>query len=103
MLDQADYLVAHNAGFDRNVLHRCCQHAEVEFSAMNFACTVKLARLAWNIRPTRLSDVCGSLGISLNHHHAGSDADACGQIVIAAERAGWSIDLATLNPSRKAR
>ena len=42
-----------------------------------FRCTVQLARKTWNIRPTKLSDVCRELGIALNHHEALSDALAC--------------------------
>ena len=47
-----------------------------------------MARRAWNIRPTKLSDVCRKLGIALNHHEALSDAMACAQIVLAANKQG---------------
>ena len=43
-----------------------------------------MARRAWNICPTKLSDVCRKLGIALNHHEALSDAMACARIVLAA-------------------
>ena len=42
-----------------------------------------MARRAWNLRPTKLPDVCRHLGITLNHHDALSDALACAKIVIA--------------------
>jgi DNA polymerase III epsilon subunit-like protein len=48
---------------------------------------VQISRRAWNIRPTRLSDVCNALDIALNHHEALSDANACAQIVLAAHLA----------------
>jgi len=52
-------------------------------------CTVQLARRQWDIRPTRLPDVCNYLDIELQHHDAASDSRACAKIVIAAEQAGW--------------
>jgi len=50
---------------------------------------VQLARSCWNIRPTKLPNVCRRLGISLHHHRADSDAEACAHIVIAARNSGW--------------
>jgi len=47
---------------------------------------VQIARRVWNIRPTKLSDVCAKLRIALNHPEALSDAMACAQIVLAAAR-----------------
>jgi DNA polymerase III subunit epsilon len=80
----ADYLVAHNAPFDRRVLEACCDAAGLERPATPFLCTVRLARAAWGVRPTRLPDVCRHLGIPLRHHDAGSDALACARIAAAA-------------------
>jgi DNA polymerase-3 subunit epsilon len=54
-----------------------------------FVCTVQVAREVWDIRPTKLPDVCGHLGLSLKHHSANSDAEACARILIAARTAGW--------------
>ncbi len=83
MLAGADFLVAHNASFDRSVLNACCQAYGIEPPVAEFVCTVKLARQTWNIRPTKLPNVCDYLGIPLNHHDALSDAEACAQIAIA--------------------
>jgi DNA polymerase III subunit epsilon len=47
---------------------------------------VQLARRTWNIRPTKLNNVCDHLGITLKHHHAAADAEACALIVIAAHQ-----------------
>jgi DNA polymerase-3 subunit epsilon len=49
---------------------------------------VRLARSTWSIYPTKLPNVCSHLNIELNHHEALSDALACAQIVIAAEKKG---------------
>ncbi len=84
LLDGASHLVAHNAPFDRRVLHTCCQAAGVEVPPQPFLCTVQIARRIWRTRPNDLLSVCRRLGIGLRHHDAGSDAEACARIVIAA-------------------
>ena len=89
-LSGVDFLVAHNAGFDRGVLGACCESYGLDFPQTPFECTVRLARAQWRLRPTRLPDVCRHLDIPLRHHDAGSDARACAQIVLAAEGVGWS-------------
>jgi DNA polymerase-3 subunit epsilon len=84
-LDGVDFLAAHNASFDRGVLNACCASYEIAAPLPAFRCTVTMARRAWNLRPTKLPDVCRHLGITLDHHDALSDAMACAKIVIAAE------------------
>jgi DNA polymerase III subunit epsilon len=81
----AKFLAAHNASFDRGVLAACCDHYGLALPALPFQCTVQIARRSWNLRPTKLPDVCRHLSIPLNHHEALSDARACAQIVLAAE------------------
>ena len=88
ILAGADYLAAHNASFDSSVLNACCSAASVMVPATPFICTVKLARRAWDIRPTKLPDVCRHLGLKLNHHDALSDAEACANIVLAVAKDG---------------
>ena len=88
-IEQADFLVAHNASFDQGVLARCCAHYGLAVPARRFFCTVQIARRQWGIHPTRLPDVCGRLGIALTHHDAGSDARACAEIALRARREGW--------------
>ena len=83
-IERADALVAHNASFDRRVLYACCDLYHIPQPKQQFICTVALARERWNLRPTKLPDVCRHLNIELNHHHALSDARACAEIVIAA-------------------
>lgn len=79
-----DFLAAHNASFDRSVLEACCERSRLPPPSHPFQCTVRLARNLWNIYPTTLPNVCRRLRIPLRHHHAGSDAEACARIVIAA-------------------
>jgi DNA polymerase-3 subunit epsilon len=81
-LDGVDFLAAHNSSFDSSVLKSCCREAGVDCPQYPFRCTVKEARRAWGIYPTKLPDVCRYLGISLNHHDPLSDAMACAKIMI---------------------
>ncbi|MCY4428198.1 MAG: 3'-5' exonuclease [Halieaceae bacterium] len=84
-----DFLAAHNASFDRGVLNACCGGHRLSRPTQGFVCTVQVARSIFNIRPTRLSDVCRHLRIPLDHHEAGSDAEACARIILAAAERGW--------------
>jgi DNA polymerase-3 subunit epsilon len=85
LLEDAAFLAAHNARFDRSVLEACCRDAGLRLPALPFRCTVELARRAWHLRPARLPDVCRHLGLALDHHDPLSDAEACARIVLAAE------------------
>ncbi len=84
----AAFIAAHYAPFDKGVLRKCCERARRKLPEQDFVCTVKIAREAWGIRPTKLDMVCRRLQIPLNHHEALSDAEACARIVIAANREG---------------
>jgi DNA polymerase III subunit epsilon len=86
LLNDIDFLAAHNASFDRSVLMACCEASGLKPPLTDFRCTVELARKTWNIYPTKLNNVCDYLGIPLNHHQAASDAEACALIVIEAHK-----------------
>lgn len=83
-IDQGDFVVAHNAPFDRSVLSACCEAADIPMPPQEFVCTVQLARSSWKLPSARLPVVCEYLGIPLEHHNALSDAEACAQIAIRA-------------------
>lgn len=87
-LAEGDFLVAHNAPFDRGVLAGCCAAARLPAPTQRFVCTVQLARRTWGLRPANLPAVCRHLGIPLTHHDPLSDAEASARIAIAAARAG---------------
>jgi DNA polymerase III subunit epsilon len=87
ILSGTEFFAAHNASFDRGVLHTCCEAHNITPPSPTFICTVKLARDTWNLRPTKLPNVCEYLGFDLNHHNALSDAEACAHIVISANQA----------------
>ena len=88
-IDNTEFIAAHNARFDRNVLEGSCALYRIPPPKKPFVCTVEVARARWGIYPTTLPDVCRRLGISLRHHEPGSDAEACARIVLAAEANGW--------------
>ncbi len=85
-IDGVEFLVAHNAPFDRSVLYACCEAAAIEPPAQEFRCTVQIARASWNLPSASLPSVCEHLGIPLDHHDALSDAKACARIAIQALR-----------------
>lgn len=74
------FFVAHNASFDRNVLAACCEATGCPMPGQPFLCTLRGARRALKLKSYSLSSVAQALNIPLNHHHAGSDALACGLI-----------------------
>lgn len=84
LLAGATFLAAHNAPFDRRVLAACCTAHGLAVPELPFVCTVQVARRKWALKPANLPAVCRRLGIGLIHHNAGSDAEACARIVIAA-------------------
>ena len=83
-LHGVDFVAAHNAPFDRSVLKACCEAARIAPPAVRFECSMRTARAAWGMYPTKLPDVCRRLGIPLRHHDALSDAEACARIVLMA-------------------
>ena len=99
----AVFLAAHNAPFDRGVLAACCAAAGHAPPALDFLCTVRLARRAWSLARANLPAVCAHLGIALSHHDPASDAEACARIVIAARSAGIALGPPLSAPKRGTR
>lgn len=87
LLRGVEFIAAHNAPFDRSVLRACCAWYGLPMVDAPFECTMMLARRAFGIRPTTLSNVAAHLQIPLQHHDARSDAEASARIVIAARQA----------------
>jgi len=88
LFKRVEFIAAHNASFDRGVLHACCAMARITPPEIKYLCTMKLARHLWGLYPTKLPDVSRHLGITLNHHNAQSDAMACAKIVLKASKSG---------------
>lgn len=88
----ADYLVAHNASFDRRVLRGCCRAADIETPDIPFLCTVFESCRGFRLRRNRLNDVCAQLGIAVDHHKAYSDVLACAKIYLHLRKMGLAPD-----------
>ena len=78
-------LIAHNASFDISVLRHTLRHFGLTAPLCPYLCTVMLSKKAWpDLSAHRLNVVSDHLGITLRHHNAGSDAEACARIALAA-------------------
>ena len=90
---EGSVLVCHNAMFDTAVLCACLAHYHLPMPACRYVCTVKVPRRVWpELANHKLDTVADALGITLNHHEAGSDARAAGLILQAALRETGSAD-----------
>lgn len=75
-------IVCHNAMFDTAVLCACLAHYRLPMPDCAYVCTVKISQRVWPaLENHKLNTVSDALGISLNHHEAGSDAHACALIL----------------------
>lgn len=75
-------LVAHNAPFDLGVLRRCLDHYDISWKkSVPYLCTVQMGRRILPGISHKLDAMCQYFGIGLDHHHAGSDSHACGEIL----------------------
>ncbi|WP_262000622.1 exonuclease domain-containing protein [Microbacterium sp. Mcb102] len=86
----ADVLVAHNAGFDLNVLRRASEATGQLCPPYRSLCSLQVARKTYALDSYRLPVAAAAAGFEeFAHHDALADARACAQIVIdAAARAG---------------
>lgn len=76
-------LVAHNVGFDWDVLTQTLQHYRMPQPELDRVCTIRLARRGCpGLASYSLPAVAAHFGIALNHHHAASDAHACAEVVM---------------------
>lgn len=74
--------IAHNASFDMRVLSHLSNYYNIDMPATSYFCTVELSRKIFPYLPNhKLNTVSNHLDITLNHHDALSDANACALIV----------------------
>lgn len=85
-----DVLVAHNAGFDMNVLRRASQATGDACPPYRYVCSLQISRKTYDLASYRLPLVAAAAGfLDFAHHDATADALACAHIMIdAANRAG---------------
>ena len=80
---EEDILLAHNAGFDMNVLVKTASHITFDLPNFRYACSLVMARKTYDLDSYRLPSVAYAAGHEeFSHHDALADADACARIVI---------------------
>ena len=80
---ESGLIVAHNAVFDLGVLKNCLRDYEIPWRRyIRYVCTVQMGRRVLPGVSHRLNELCCYYGISLAHHHAGSDSLACAEILL---------------------
>lgn len=93
----ADVLVAHNAGFDLNVLRRACEATGIDAPPYRSLCSLAVARKTYDLDSYRLPKAAEAAGFgAFPHHDALADARACAQIVIDAARRVGATDIDNL-------
>jgi len=76
-------VLAHNIGYDADVLRRSFEIAGMPSPANEFRCTQTLSRVALRLEKTKLHLVAQHLGLpEFDHHDAGADARTCARIAI---------------------
>ena len=82
---QGRKLVAHNEGFDRNVLMKTMRYYGLYYDELalpnTWECTLKIYKKK-GYRPANLKACSLRHGIELNHHEALSDARACAKLYL---------------------
>lgn len=100
----ADVLVAHNAGFDLNVLRRASEATGGDCPPYRSLCSLQVARKTYDLESYRLPKAAEAAGFTgFSHHDALADALACAHIVIDAARRTASPDVFTLAATLKLR
>ena len=91
IIGDASYLVAHNAGFDQQVLSACCDFHRITPPGSEFLCTIEAASSIWSLDSYSLPRVCEFLHIPLKHPNAQSDALASAHILLRAIGHGYDV------------
>jgi DNA polymerase-3 subunit epsilon len=83
-------VLAHNIGYDADVLRTSFEIAGLPQPSNEFRCTETLSRAALRLPKNKLADVAGHLGLpAFDAHDAGADSLTCARIALAiAERQG---------------
>ncbi|KNY07535.1 exonuclease domain-containing protein [Microbacterium sp. GCS4] len=83
----SDVLVAHNAGFDLNVLRRASEATATSCPPYRSLCSLQVARKVYDLDSYRLPRAAEAAGFTgFSHHDALADALACAHIVMDAAR-----------------
>ena len=83
-LNRSDLVIAHNAAFDMYHLRKTLDHFGLPRPEFDYVCTCTLARRVWPDLPDhKLDTLAAHIGHEFNHHHAQSDAEAAGRVLLA--------------------
>jgi DNA polymerase-3 subunit epsilon len=83
-LNRADLVIAHYAVFDIEHLRETLDHFGLPRPEFDYVCTCNLARRVWPELPSHsLDTLAAHIGHKFNHHHAQSDAEAAGRVLLA--------------------
>lgn len=87
-------LVAHNAPFDMSVLAKCLSAYQIDWHPYTYyACTCAMGRECYpELDHHKLNTLCEYLNIELAHHNAGSDSEACANLLIDYLNHGMNTD-----------
>ncbi|TPW75798.1 exonuclease domain-containing protein [Schumannella soli] len=92
-----DMMVAHNAGFDMGVIKGACAASLVEHPAIDYVCSLQVARKSYDLDSYRLPSAARAAGFDdFRHHDAIADSEACAAIMIDAARRWGADDLRAL-------
>jgi DNA polymerase-3 subunit epsilon len=83
-LTRADIVIAHNAAFDIGHLRATLNHFGLACPEFDYLCTCHLACRVWPDLPNhKLSTLAAHIGHEFQHHHAQSDAETAGRVLLA--------------------
>jgi DNA polymerase-3 subunit epsilon len=83
-LNRSNLVIAHKADFDMDHLRIAFEHFGLPMPAFDYVCTCDLARRVWPELPDhKLGTLAAHIGHEFNHHHAQSDAEAAGRVLLA--------------------
>jgi len=83
-LTRSDIVIAHNAPFDMGALHASLNHFALPYPEFDYLCTYRVAERIWPDLPSHsLNTLAAHIGHEFNHHHAQSDAEAAGRVLLA--------------------
>jgi len=83
-LARSDIVIAHNAPFDIGALRATLDHFGLPCPEFQYFCTCRVAKRFWPDLPDhQLSTLAAHIGHKFNHHHAQSDAEAAGRVLLA--------------------
>lgn len=92
-----DVLVAHNAGFDMNVLRRASEATGDACPPYRYVCSLQISRKTYDLASYRLPLVAAAAGfLDFAHHDAAADALACAHIMIDAANCAGAQDVVEL-------